>query len=117
MSNATLDRLSGLALMGAFVLSLTGGLLHPIVGHESHSTASISHPGFPAAHLLVFLGGALLLAGLPGLYARIAPRAGILGLAGFTLYFLASATIRVLRVPARASAVRARYQRASALSF
>ena len=93
MSHETLDRLSGLALMGAFVLSLTGGLLHPIVGHESHSATSIAHPGFPVAHLLVFLGGALLLAGLPGLYARIAPRAGILGLAGFTLYFLASATI------------------------
>jgi hypothetical protein len=31
--------------------------------------------------------------------------------------FLASATIRVLRVPPRASAVRARYHCASALSF
>ena len=93
MSNATLDRLSGLALMAAFVLSLAGGLLHPIVGHESHSAASISHPGFPVAHLLVFLGGAVLLIGLPGLYARIAPRAGILGLVGFALYFLANATI------------------------
>jgi hypothetical protein len=93
VSHETLDRLSGLALMGAFVLSLTGGLLHPIIGHESHSAASIAHPGFPVAHLLVFLGGALLLVGLPGLYARIAPRAGILGLVGFTLYFLANATI------------------------
>ena len=93
MSNATLERLSGLALMAAFVLSLAGGLLHPIVGHESHSAASISHPGFPVAHLLVFLGGAFLLIGLPGLYARIAPGAGILGLLGFALYFLANATI------------------------
>lgn len=93
MSNATLERLSGLALIAAFALSLAGGLLHPIVGHESHSAASISHPGFPVAHLLVFLGGAFLLIGLPGLYARIAPRAGILGLVGFALYFLANATI------------------------
>ena len=93
MSRETLDRLSGLALMAAFVLSLTGGLLHPIVDHESHSATSISHPGFPVAHLLVFLGGAFLLMGLPGLYARIAPRAGILGLVGFALYFLANATI------------------------
>ncbi len=93
MSNTTLYRLSGLALMAAFLLSLAGGLLHPIVGHESHSTASISHSGFAAAHLLVFLGGALLLIGLPGLYARLAPRAGVLGLLGFTLYFLANATI------------------------
>jgi hypothetical protein len=93
MSHKTLNRLSGLALMAAFLLSLAGGLLHPIVGHESHSAASISHPGFPVAHLLVFLGGAFLLIGLPGLYARIAPKAGILGLLGFALYFLANATI------------------------
>ncbi len=93
MSHKTLDRLSGLALMGAFVLSLAGGLLHPIFGHESHSATSISHPGFPVAHLLVFLGGAFLLVGLPALYARIAPRAGILGLVGFALYVLANATI------------------------
>lgn len=93
MSNATLYWLSGLALMAAFLLSLAGGLLHPIVDHESHSAASMAHPGFPVAHLLVFLGGASLLIGLPGLYARIAPRAGILGLLGFALYFLANATI------------------------
>ncbi len=93
MSHKTLDRLSGLALMAAFALSLAGGLLHPIVGHESHSATSISHPGFPVAHLMVFLGGAFLLIGLPGLYVSIAPRAGILGLLGFTLYFLANATI------------------------
>src|ERR671916_1616306 len=93
MSHTTLERLSGLALIAAFALSLAGGLLHPIVGHESHSAASISHPGFPVAHLLVFLGGAFLLIGLPGLYARIAPRAGVLGLVGFALYFIANATI------------------------
>jgi len=93
MSHETLNRLSGLALVAAFLFSLTGGMLHPIVGHESHSVNSISHPGFPAAHVLVFLGGAFLLIGLPGLYARMAPRAGILGLLGFALYFLANATI------------------------
>ena len=63
MSHKTLQRLSGLALMAAFLFSLSGGLLHPIVGHESHSTASMAHPGFPVAHLLVFLGGAFLLIG------------------------------------------------------
>ncbi len=93
MTNTTLARLSGLALMAAFLLSLAGGLLHPIVEHESHSVASMSHSAFPMAHLLVFLGGAFLMMGLPGLYARIAPRAGILGLVGFALYFLANATI------------------------
>src|SRR3712207_6526425 len=93
MSHETLNRLSGLALVAAFLFSLAGGMLHPIVGHESHSATSISHPGFPVAHILVFLGGAFLLIGLPGLYARMAPRAGILGLLGFALYFLANATI------------------------
>ena len=93
MSNATLARLSGLALIVASLLSLTGGLLHPIIEHQSHSIASMSQSTFPVAHLLVFLGRAFLMIGLPGLYARIAPRASILGLLGFALYFLANATI------------------------
>lgn len=92
MSRTTLDRLSGLALILAFALSLAGGLLHPIVEHQSHSVVSMGLPAFPVAHLLIFLGGALLLAGLPAAYARIADRAGALGLVGFALYFLVNAT-------------------------
>jgi hypothetical protein len=93
MSSTTLVRLSGLALIVAFALSLAGGVLHPIVDGDSHSAQTIAHSRFPIAHLLIFLGGAFLLIGLPGLYARIAPTVGKLGLAGFILYFLASATL------------------------
>lgn len=92
MSRTTLDRLSGLALILAFALSLAGGLLHPVVEHQSHSVVSMGAPVFPFAHLLIFIGGALLLVGLPAAYARIAGRAGILGLLGYGLYFLANAT-------------------------
>jgi hypothetical protein len=31
MSTTTLTRLSGLALMAAFALALTGGILHPVM--------------------------------------------------------------------------------------
>jgi len=92
MSPTTLNRLSGLALILAFALSLTGGLLHPVLDHQSHSVTTIGQPIFPLAHLLIFVGGALLLVGLPAVYARIAERTGILGLIGFALYFLANAT-------------------------
>jgi hypothetical protein len=80
-------------LIVAFALSLAGGVLHPIVGGDSHSAETIAQSRFPIAHFLVFLGAAFLLAGLPGLYARIAPAAGKLEFAGFILYFFANATL------------------------
>jgi hypothetical protein len=92
MSRITLSRLSGIALILAFALALTGGLLHPVPDHQSHSIASMELPAFPLAHLLIFIGGGLLLIGLPAAYARIAPRAGVLGLLGFGLYFIVNAT-------------------------
>jgi hypothetical protein len=42
---------------------------------------------------LVFLGEICLLFGLPGLYASIAPKTGLIGLSGFLLYFFANATL------------------------
>jgi hypothetical protein len=65
MSTTTLTRLSGLALMVAFALSLTGGMLHPVIGGDSHAAPSLAQPFFPSAHLLVFLGEICLLFGLP----------------------------------------------------
>jgi hypothetical protein len=93
MSRTTLNRLSGVALMLAFVLSLVGGQLHPVIEHQSHTLATMGQATFPLAHLLIFFGGALLLIGLPAVYARIAERTGIVGLTGFALYFLANATL------------------------
>jgi hypothetical protein len=93
MSTMTLTRLSGLALIAAFALALTGGILHPVIGGDSHAASSLVQPLFPTAHLLVFLGEICLLFGLPGLYASIAPRTGLLELLGFVLYFFANATL------------------------
>lgn len=93
MSTTTLTRLSGLALMATFALALTGGILHPVIGGDSHAAPSLAQPLFPTAHLLVFLGEICLLFELPGLYASIAPRTGLLGLFGFVLYFFANATL------------------------
>jgi hypothetical protein len=93
MTPTTLTRLSGLALILAAALSLAGGTLHPVIGGESHGAAALALPGFASAHLLLYLGGVTLLLGLPGLYARIAPRAGVLGLVGFVLYFVTNATL------------------------
>ena len=93
MSTTTLARLSGLALMAAFALALAGGILHPVIGGDSHAAPSLAQPLFPTAHLLVFLGEICLLFGLPGLYATIAPKTGLLGLLGFVLYFFANATL------------------------
>jgi hypothetical protein len=86
MSTTTLTRLSGLALIAAFVLALTGGILHPVIGGDSHASPSLAQPLFSTAHLLVFLGEICLLMGLPGLYASIAAETGLLGLSGFVLY-------------------------------
>ena len=93
MSTTVPTRLSGLALIAAFALALTGGILHPVIGGESHAASSLAQPLFPTAHLLVFLGEICLLMGLPGLYASIAPRTGLVGLLGFVLYFVANATL------------------------
>jgi hypothetical protein len=83
MSTTTLTRLSGLALIAAFALTLTGGILHPVIGGDSHAAPSLAQPLFSMAQLM----------GLPGLYACIAPRTGLLGLFGFVLYFFANATL------------------------
>jgi hypothetical protein len=79
--------------MAAFALTLTGGILHPVIGGDSHAASSLTQPLFLTAHLLVFLGEICLLMGLPGLYASIAPKTGLLGLSGFVLYFIANATL------------------------
>jgi hypothetical protein len=93
MSTTILTRLSGLALMAAFAFALAGGIMHPVIGGDSHTAPSLAQPLFPTAHLLVFLGEICLLFGLPALYASIAPKTGLIGLSGFLLYFFANATL------------------------
>jgi hypothetical protein len=83
MTSRTLYRLSGAALIVGSALTIAYYI----------SEAFISRP-FPEAlagsvavlgSLIGFIGSLLVLLGLPGMYARQAQRAGILGLVGFVL--------------------------------
>jgi hypothetical protein len=87
MSAVTLLRLSGVALMVALALVLIGGLLHP----QSERLVDTVGSNTTLSHALFAVAFALVLLGLPGLYAALADRAGIVGLVGFVLMMLLSA--------------------------
>jgi hypothetical protein len=87
MPASTLLRLSGLALMVALALVIVGGLLHP----QSERLVDVAGSTTTASHGLFALAFALVLLGLPGLYAALADRTGVLGLVGFVLMTLFSA--------------------------
>jgi hypothetical protein len=77
--------LSGLALLAALPVQVVGFLLHP----PSEQLRHVLQPTYGPAHVVVFASWVLALLGLPGLYARQAGRAGVLGLVGFTLTMVA----------------------------
>ncbi|MEJ2890478.1 hypothetical protein [Actinomycetospora aeridis] len=83
--------LGAVALGASGVAGLAGGMLHPVVEGQSHSVASMTAEGGPPAYLLLYAGAVLLMLGLPAAYARLAPRVGLLGLAGFGLYMTGNA--------------------------
>jgi hypothetical protein len=87
-----LYRLSGAALIGSFVLSLAGGMAHPIVDGRSHSAASLIAPASPYAQLLIYAGAVLLMLGLPAAFVYLAPHVGKIGMIGLVGYFLGNAT-------------------------
>jgi hypothetical protein len=64
MTNSTLFRLSGLALLVALPIQLAGWLIHP----QSERIADLLSPSQTPAHLLMFGSWFLVLLGLPGLY-------------------------------------------------
>jgi hypothetical protein len=84
MSASTLFRLAGLALMVAVPLSVPGYILHP----RTHDLADVAGSTTSLSHAIVAVGWALVLLGLPGLYAFHARRSGLLGLAGYVLMML-----------------------------
>jgi hypothetical protein len=86
-----LYRLSGGALIGSFVLSLAGGMAHPVVDGESHSVAALTAPASPYAQLLIYAGALLLMLGLPAAYVYLAPHVGRIGMAGLIGYFVTNA--------------------------
>lgn len=91
MTTTSLYRLSAACLIGSFVLSLTGGILHPIVDGQSHSVETFLAPRSPEAQYLIYAGAVLLMLGLPGGYLFVRDRVGRLGFVGFALYMVGNA--------------------------
>lgn len=84
-----LYRLSARAVIVAFALNLIGGLLHPVVGGNSHSAESLTSGASPWAQIVLLVGTIVQLIALPGIYAWIAPRTGVAGLVGFVVMYFA----------------------------
>ena len=78
MAPSTLFRLAGMALIAALPLSVPGYVIHP----QTHEVADVVGSTTSLSHAIVAVGWALVLLGLPGLYAIHAQRSGVLGLAG-----------------------------------
>ncbi len=112
MSSTTLFRLSGLALLIALPLQIVGFVLHP----PSEEIVDVLKPMYGTSHLILLISWILALLGLPGFYARLAHRAGVLGLVGFVLTMLTAAYhVYLLLYEAFAIPVLARQPNAEAL--
>ncbi|WP_244165076.1 hypothetical protein [Rhodococcoides fascians] len=68
-----LYRLSGIAVVVAFVFNLIGGTLHPVVGGWAHSVEALSEPFNPYAQYLLLIGTLLQFLGLPALWGGGSP--------------------------------------------
>jgi hypothetical protein len=91
MNTSTLYRLSAVALIASCVLSLVGGVLHPIVDGNAHSAASFLAPRSPWSQYLIYAGAVALMLGLPGGYLYFRDRLGVVGFVGFALYMVGNA--------------------------
>lgn len=80
MSSTRLYRLSGFALLASGVLSIVGYGIGSIQNDDSVTT--VTSAPYLAMSLLVFVGAVLCVLGLPGMIARQAEQAGILGMVG-----------------------------------
>jgi hypothetical protein len=87
MPASTLFRLAGAALVAALPLSLPGYVIHP----RTHDLVDVVGSTTSVSHAIIALGWALVLLGLPGLYAFHAHRSGLFGLVGFVLMMLFAA--------------------------
>lgn len=91
MRAVTLYRLSGLAvLIGMSIMGVASALYS-----RAEGVALYRDPLVPLDDLAKLFGSLIFLAGLPGLYAFQAARAGKLGLAGFVLSFIGLAMLEV----------------------
>lgn len=78
MSSTSLQRLSGIGLLIGSVLAIAGGILGIFSSNPASSIAIVGS-------LIQFIGATVVILCLPGMYARQAQRAGILGLVGTAL--------------------------------
>jgi hypothetical protein len=78
MSSTTLYRLSGISLLIGSVLGVIGAILE-VFSSDPAGTITI------AGAMVSFVGATLGILGLPGMYAKQAQRAGVLGLIGTAL--------------------------------
>jgi hypothetical protein len=91
MRAVTLYRLSGLAvLIGMSIMGVAS-----VLYSRAEGVALYRDPLVPLDDLAKLFGSLIFLAGLPGLYAFQASRAGKLGLAGFVLSFIGLAMLEV----------------------
>ncbi|GAC1349522.1 MAG: hypothetical protein NVSMB27_23440 [Ktedonobacteraceae bacterium] len=100
MSSATLYRLTGMALLLGSLVTACGVLLK--LGSGLNNLNPLWVPGF----LLVLIGSALQILGLPGMFVQQISKAGIVGVVGFVIFTFAllilgvsSAAINALIVP------------------
>ncbi|MBM2619013.1 hypothetical protein JIG36_25995 [Actinoplanes sp. LDG1-06] len=91
MTSNALYKVTGAALIGSFVLSLAGGVSHPIVDGQSHSVESLTAAASPWAQLLIYFGAIALMVGLPGMFVKLKGHVGRIGLIGIGLYFIGNA--------------------------
>src|ERR1700694_1483203 len=89
MSDRSLYRLSGLALIVGAALSLVTGVVSTILFQAQDPRPYAHNALFVPTNLASVVGGLLLLLGLPGTYAIQARRAGVLALVGTALIFIA----------------------------
>jgi hypothetical protein len=92
-ANERLLRWFGMALVVAGPLIVAASLLHP--SRETAATIIASESRLVAAHVLFTLYGALVMLGLPGLYAAHRAGMGRLGLTGFLVAMLGTHLIAV----------------------
>jgi hypothetical protein len=91
MSDSSLYRLSGSALIIGAALSLVAGVISSLFFQGNDPRPYVHNALFVPTNLLSVVGGLVLLLGLPGSYAIQARRAGVLGLVGTALIFIAAA--------------------------
>ncbi len=88
MSTSNLIRWAGLSAVAAGVLTIIAQILHP-----ANEPAAVTTGSWAVSHFMI-LGSAIFgLLGITGLYARQVEKAGLLGLLGFLMLFVAEALI------------------------